>query len=460
MNRIVKSNIANLTAILLSFVLLSSCFLASCNSDIGEKESSSELTDKATENSSVDSESKETVNGSDTVGSETSEHDSDKTDSTETEPVETEDISEIFEKEYVDPLSVNISDNDGNAKNLICIYLESMETTYASKAVGGAQADINYIPNLTLLAQNNITFSDGDGLGGFVSVAGTGWTMGALLGTTSGIPFLLAETGENSHNSLGKDGTFLNGLTNIGDILASKGYTQEFLCGSQASFGGRKTYFEVHGQYEIYDLFDARRDDYIPKDYFVWWGYEDYILYDIAKDEITSLAEGDKPFNFTMLTVDTHHVGGFVCSECGSNYTTGLENVVSCADRQLFEFIEWCKAQDFYDNTTIVIIGDHPRMDSQLVKGVDFYDRTMYNCFINSAVTPESETKNRVFTSLDMFPSVLSAMGFEIEGERLGLGTNIFSSVPTLAEKHGLERFEYAISQPSEYYRENFMKSE
>jgi len=369
----------------------------------------------------------------------------------------------FYETYYVDPDSVKITDKDRNAKNLIFIYLESMETTYTLESLGGSQTNVNYIPNLLSLANANISFSDSDGLGGFHSINGTGWTMGALLGTTSGIPFSLEVFGENSHNKQGRDGTFINGATTLGDVLHDKGYVQEFLCGSDAAFGGRKTYFTVHGGYEIFDLFTARKKGYVPSDYHNgWWGYEDEILYEIAKDEITRLAKGDKPFNFTMLTVDTHRPSGYKCNLCKKKYPYNSANVVDCADAQIGSFIEWCKKQDFYKDTTIVIIGDHPRMDKNLVSTADMYDRTIYNCIINSVVEPKGGTQNRTFTSLDIFPTTLAAMGFEIEGDRLALGTNIFSTKPTLCEenaagKAGYDWLEAEASKYSEYYKKKFV---
>ncbi len=364
----------------------------------------------------------------------------------------------IYDDYYVDPDSIEIYDTDGNKKNLIYIYLESMETTYASKEVGGVQSSINYIPNLTALAQKegNISFSDGEGLGGFHSVMGTSWTMGALLATTSGIPFSNAVFGSGSGNSQGKFGSFLNRMTALGDILEKEGYRQEFLCGSDAAFAGRNTYFKQHGNYEIFDLYTARDKGYIDDDYYVWWGYEDKILFDIARDEVTRLAEGDQPFNFTMLTVDTHHVGGYRCKYCGDEYTTDLENVVACTDRLLNDFITWLEKQPFYEDTVIVIAGDHPRMDKQLVSGTSFYERTMYNCFINSEVSTEN-IKNRVFTTLDMFPTTLAALGYTIEGDRLGLGTNLFSNVPTLSEQFGFDWLNSEVSKFSSYYVLNFI---
>ncbi len=372
-------------------------------------------------------------------------------------------VGEIYEDEYVDPDEVAITDRDGNAQNLIYIYLESFETTYASKAAGGAQERVNYMPYMTEMAKENISFSDCDGLGGFRSIMGTGWTIGAMVGTTSGVPFSLEIFGPSSHNSLGRDGTFLNGLTTIGDILEEKGYKQEFLIGSTASFAGTNTYVTLHGGYEIFDLYTARDRGYIPKDYNNgFWGFEDKYLYEIAKDEILALAAEDEPFNFTMMTIDPHHVGGYLCDLCGDEYTARLGNVIACADRQLYEFVEWCKTQDFYENTTIVITGDHPRMDSQLVRDVPFYERTIYNCILNAPIAPKGACKNRVFTSLDIFPTTLAAMGFEIEGDRLGLGVNLFSSLPTLCEEmgegeEGYNRLEAEVKKYSDYYKQNFV---
>ena len=361
----------------------------------------------------------------------------------------------LYEDHYVDPDTVRIT-ADGKTKNLIFIYLESMETTYASKVAGGEQP-FNYMPKLTSLADANLSFSDGEGLGGFHSPSGTSWTMGALLGTTSGVPFSLQVLGgDDSHNSMSRYEEFAPGLTTLGDILAERGYAQEFLCGSDASFAGRDTYFRQHGDYKIFDLFSAREAGYIPEDYFEWWGYEDAILFEIAKDELTALAAQDRPFNFTMLTVDTHHVGGYVCNRCRDVYEPSLANVIKCTDTLVDEFLNWCREQAFYKDSVIIIVGDHPRMDTILVGDLEYYERTMYNCIINAACEVKGNTQNRVFTTFDLFPTTLAAMGFSIEGNRLGLGTNLFSELPTLAEEKGYDWFNKELDKYSAYYAKEF----
>lgn len=360
----------------------------------------------------------------------------------------------IYEERYVEPATAGITAPQ-EKKNLIYIYMESMETTYSSTVVGGRQP-VNYMPNLTELAQNNVSFSNSTRLGGWHAASGTTWTIASLFATNSGVPFSFPER----KNKMSTHQYFAPGCTTLGDILEDNGYRSMFLCGSDAAFAGRDKFFSQHGNYDISDLISARAEGYIPADYHDgWWGYEDYTLYEIAKDKVLELAQSEQPFNFTMLTVDTHHVNGHVCPLCQDAYDSTTANVVSCADRQVADFIEWLRQQDFYEDTVIVITGDHPRMDKQLVKDAAYYDRTIYNCFINCPVPDGTRLTNREFTAMDIFPTVLSALGFDFEGDQLGLGVNLFSETRTLSEEMGYEAFDAELSKYSPYFTEYFSVS-
>ena len=59
-----------------------------------------------------------------------------------------------------------------------------------------------------------------------------------------------------------------------------------------------------------------------------------------------------------------------------------------------------------------------------------------------------------------MFPTILASMGVEIEGDRLGLGTNLFSGKPTLIERDGFEGEEEGLSYISEFYIEKLLKEQ
>lgn len=358
------------------------------------------------------------------------------------------DPTTIYEDRYVDPAAVSITPPE-RKKNLIYLCLESMETSYASEEAGGRQPERNYIPNLTALARENLSFSNSEQLGGFRAVRGTTWTMGAIFAATSGLPFSFP-VGENAMN---RHSEFASGCTTLGDILADNGYRNVFLCGSDASFGGRRLYYRQHGNYDIYDLFTAREEGYIPEDYKVWWGYEDEILYRIARDKLTALAQAGEPFSFTMLTADTHHVDGYVCPLCRDDYDSVTGNVVACADRQAADFIRWCEEQDFYDDTVIVITGDHPRMDTSLVDGLDYDDRTVYNCFLNCDIPARSV--NREFTAVDLFPTVLTALGFEFQGDQLGFGVDLFSDSDTLSEVMSFQALDEEFAKYSPFVEEH-----
>ena len=362
-------------------------------------------------------------------------------------------LSTIYEEEYRDPKTTQITFPE-KKRNLIYIYLESMEISYMSTEENGA-LPYNTIPEMYALAQKNINFSPNEDVGGFESVTGTTWTIGAMVAQSSGVP-LKTPPGIDG-NGYGQDGNFLPGLTTIYDVLHENGYYQTIMMGSDAAFGGRLQYFSCHNMDVIYDIHSARACGIVPPDYQVWWGMEDMHLFAYAKQELTKIAAQDQPFAFTLLTVDTHHAGGYFCEKCTNTYDEQYENVFACSSRQVDEFVQWIQQQPFYENTTIVLVGDHPSMDYDYARRniPEEYTRTMYNCFINAAAVPV-RTTNRHFSTMDMFPTTLAAMGCTIEGDRLGLGINLFSETPTLLEVMGYTAFNDAVAATSQYYTKNF----
>ena len=356
--------------------------------------------------------------------------------------------SNFIEDEYVDPTDVEVIFPE-QKRNLIYIFLESMETTYSDVDDGGA-FDENVIPELTEIAQTNEDFSGADPkLNGGYSLAGTTWTMGAMFAQTSGLPLNLSI----SANDMDTQDSFFPGITTLGDILSDAGYTQTLLIGSEAQFGGRKLYFQEHGNYEMEDYNYAIENGLIPSDYKVWWGYEDQKLFEFAKEKLLQLSQGDEPFNLTMLTVDTHFEDGYVCEQCPTEYDTQYSNVMACSSRQVGEFLKWIQQQDFYENTTIVISGDHPTMDSDYCAEIDQegnYDRRVFTAYINAAAYAQDQ-QERTYSTFDNFPTTLAALGVQIDGDRLGLGTNLFSGTKTLLEEFGNSKVNDELKKKSEF---------
>ena len=362
--------------------------------------------------------------------------------------------SKLYENYYVDPDRVELRFPE-EKRNLIYIFLESFENTYASGEYGGYQEE-NLIPNLTDLQrrEGSVYFSQPGGYG-MLEMANCSWTMASMVAQTSGIP-LSIPLANNDYNMYH---TFLPGVATIGEILEDQGYNQVLLLGSEAAFAGTDHYFEQHGDYDIRDYKYALEQGWIPEDYYEWWGYEDHKLLDFAREEAVRLAEEGEPFNLTLATMDTHCVDGYTCDLCQDQYEEPYYNVISCADRQLSEFVRWVKEQPFGENTTIILCGDHLTMDARYSESVDEdFSRSLYQVIVNPAAEPE-KTTDREFCALDLFPTTLAALGAEIPGERLGLGTNLFSGEETLCEQMGSEELADQIKKVSKYYNRHFLYS-
>lgn len=361
--------------------------------------------------------------------------------------------SDFIEENYVDPDKTTLTFPE-EKRNLIYIYLESMENTFADPTADGEGGKItaNLIPELSQLAKDNVSFTQSNGKYGGYTYVGTRWTAASLFAQTSGVIIKVPLNFDN----YGTDETYMPGITTLGDVLRDAGYNQSVLFGSDAGFAARDVYFTEHGNYNIIDLYTCIDDGKLPEDYWVNWGFEDSKLFEYAKEEILRLAALGEPFNFTTLTADTHFPDGYHCELCPDIYEEQYANVISCSSRQVNEFINWIKEQPFYENTTIILSGDHLTMDPEFLSDVDEdYVRTTYNCIINAPIEPVREN-DREFATFDMFPTTLAALGVKIEGDKLGIGVNLFSDVETLTEIYGYEELDLELQKKSEFYLDNF----
>ena len=362
--------------------------------------------------------------------------------------------TEIYDKYYIDTATVELTFPE-KKKNLVYIYMESMEMSLADESHGGGKS-VNVIPELTDIALENDCFNgDTDILNGARSLYNSTWTIAGLVAQTSGLPLGINHVLTNNINSIS---SFMPGATTLGDILEKEGYHNVFMLGSDAKFGNRDVYFKEHGNYDIDDYYWARNNNKLPdKSYYVWWGYEDDKLFTYAKEELTSLAENDEPFALSLLTVDTHFVNGYLCDDCPDTFTSQYSNVLACSSKKVSELVEWIEAQPWGEDTVIVLNGDHLCMDSKYYEDMpEDYERKTYTAIINSSKKEPDTT--RLYSTMDLFPTTLSAMGVTIKGDRLGLGTDLYSDTPTLLEELGENYLNYELSLNSTFYDKNILE--
>lgn len=353
--------------------------------------------------------------------------------------------TDIYEKYYVDTNRVKV-ELPKKKRNLILIYLESMESSLFSKENGGA-FDKSIIPELEDIAKNNLNFSNTSLLGGAYTLTSTSFTMSSITASTSGTPINI-----KLFDGYSKEKPFMKKVKSLGNILKDNGYNLELIQGSNKEFGALDLYALDNGDYKVFDNNTAKEKNLVDKDYFEWWGIEDRKVLEFSKDEIKELSKEDNPFAVILFTMDTHFKDGYLDKSCKGEYDEPLANSYACSSQMINDYINWLKEQDFYSNTTIVLLGDHQVMQDSFYKDHKDYERVNYNAFINSVKS--SNTKNRKFSQYDMYPTILSSIGAKIEGNKLGFGVDLFSDDKTLIEELGREVFDKELLKSSKYYDE------
>lgn len=342
--------------------------------------------------------------------------------------------STFYEKYYVQP-DVNAIKFPSTKKNLVVLYLESIEQTYQAKEI----FNDNLLPKLSLIKKEYVSFSD------YYEIYGAGWTIAGLVTTNCGIPLITPL----APNMYGIQKKFLPGAVCLQDILAVHGYRQIFMIGGSKYFSCFDSFFnnraEPHAEIIDNEFFN-RKDNY--------WGAKDSFLYKAAQQKITELSKSHQPFSLLIMTINTHQPKGILDNQCSGNKDNFMD-IVKCADYMAADFIEWLKKQPFFKNISLVVLGDHLVINNALY---DKYlqphqkKRRIFNLFINSNYTENINT-NRHFSGVDIFPTVLEGIGADIPNRRLGLGVSLYdNSQQTLIEVLGKKRLDEELYKKSDRY--------
>ena len=244
--------------------------------------------------------------------------------------------SDFYEDNY--RMSDNISFSE--RKNLIVLYLESMESIYAEGGIFGE----NLLPQLTNLQEENIKF------GRYHQVAGSGWTVAGLVTSSCSLPLVLPI---DSH-SYGRNG-FLPNASCLQDILKKNGYHEFFVSSGETGFAYTDVFLKSHAE----DMFFA---DVEPNE-FVWqWGNSDKNTYGKAMDLLSAKAVKNQPFFMTIMTLDMHHPG-YLDEKCSGKFGD-FRDVVKCADMMAADFIRWFQKQVWAKDTVLLVVGDHLAMSN------------------------------------------------------------------------------------------------
>ncbi|TVU92547.1 sulfatase-like hydrolase/transferase [Vreelandella titanicae] len=314
-----------------------------------------------------------------------------------------------------------------NAPNLLILYLESIERTYANELFGDAYADLD------ALGEQGAVFE------GVRQMDNTGWTMAGMIASQCGVPLMPAGLLHDSQfDPLSK---VVPGVDCLGDILAEQGYQLSYLGGASSQFAGKGLFYRGHqfntvkGREELEPLLE-------DPEYVNSWGLYDDTLYDITADEIRRLDKRDNgPWGVVSLNLAGHAPNGYPSQSCverqGEFDGQDILYSVECATWLARDLIERLRTEGLLDNTLVVILSDHLTMRVSVWDQLTALDRDNTLIMLGNGI--EHQRIRRDATMLDVFPTLLDALGFPLERDRAGLGTSLFSSNRTLVEVHGIE---------------------
>ena len=309
-----------------------------------------------------------------------------------------------FAEAYVAPQAAQ--GEAAKPRNLILIYVESLEGTYADAEIFGTD----------LLAP--LRSVGGSSFAGYRQADGANWTIAAMVATQCGVP-LRVHSDFNLRSDVGR--VFLPGAVCLGDLLRTHGYRNVFLGGASLSFAGKGAFLRDHGYDEIWGREEWRKAGTAPEE-LGWWGLHDDALLARARAQLDALHAAGQPFNLTLLTLDTHGPDGFLSPTCRRRGVDNFAGILTCTSEQLAGFVQYVRDRGYLEDTTLVILGDHlaggTPLDAKLRKSTN---RRMFNLLL---AHPQPTLNTRELLPFDMFPTLAELAGLRVPGGRLGLGVS------------------------------------
>ena len=359
--------------------------------------------------------------------------------------------SDYFVVHYLPPTQIKIQEQQ--KKNLIYIYVESMESTYRNSDLMGQ--NLLTILDTLKIKYPTVEFDD------YTQIKGAHWTIAGMVGSQCGIPLKQISVTKDSNEQNQLFGSYLANAKCLTDILKEHGYTNHFIQGTFAGFAGTNEFYlnhstdKVYGDVEwpsVYPQFAPlfrNKKTHVPGA----WTSNDDQLFVYARLQVDELMAKKQPFNLMIATYDTHPTSGFLSPTCAKKGVkpTEFEKILECTQEQVVSYIDYLATKGYLKNTQVVIQGDHLTMQNplydQLLKAKK---RTVYNLLIGDFAGLQKN--NDHVNHFDMLPTTLDFIGLKVDGGKAGLGYSAFNSISTKdADKRNVEMQENVLNYSKAY---------
>ncbi len=297
-------------------------------------------------------------------------------------------------KEITDSLYSNVSKTEqvinltsNIPTNIIFIIWES----FTEKAIHIRVGNKEVTPKFNQLKQQGIFFSN-------MYASGDR--------TNKGIPAILSGYPAMPNTSIVHSPGKSEKLQVLSKLFSEKGYYTPFFYGGEPEFANLKSYL-LHGGFNPI----IGKKDFAKKDMNSKWGAHDGVVMNRVFEELT---RSRKPFFASWLTLTSHEPFEIPVSSIfkGNDNTTKFLNSLHYTDQIVGDFIDKCSRQPWWNNTVIIITGDHghslPATDN---KADDFRTPMLW---IGGALNKKGIVIDKVVSQLDIAASLSKQVGLNL----------------------------------------------
>jgi len=307
-------------------------------------------------------------------------------------------------------------------KNVIVVKMESLQSFVIDREINGKPVT----PFLNEIKDQSYYFSN------FFHQTGQG--------KTSDSEFIL----DNSLYPVGRGAVFFTHGTNdyhtaIPNVLKEKGYNPVVFHANNKSFWNRDVMYNALGYENFYDV-----DSYdVTEENSVGWGLKDK---DFFEQSVPYMKEMDKPFYAKMITLTNHFP--FVLDEedklvdefdSNSRTLNRYFPTANYLDQSIKHFFDELKAAGLYENSVIIMYGDHygisenhnDAMEQYLGKEIRPFENAQLQRVPMIVHIPGVTDKNpkefdTVSGQIDLKPTIKHLLGMETKND-IQFGEDLFS---------------------------------
>ncbi len=331
-----------------------------------------------------------------------------------------EDLQKVIQDNTAPEVANKKYNSIGKGKNLIVLQVESLQNFALGRFYEGQELT----PNLNELMKNETIYFEN-----YYTVIGKGNTADSEFATMNG----LYPNIEGSCYERYPDNTFYG----LPWIAKENGYSAKAYHGYLGEFWNREYFYKANG----FEDFKSAEDFNITTE--IGFGMADTEMYE---QTVAYMKQEEQPAFSFVISLSCHHPYSMpeeyieidlLEKDQGTVFGNYMQ-AVNYSDKAIGEFIELLKKNDLYDNSVIVLYGDHHALNSKVEDihgsmseflGYNYDFDEMLNIPLMIHIPGENVTSTQSISGgqVDFLPTIANIMGFEVNNPYI-LGRDLLNS--------------------------------